>query len=93
MPRCSLGVAPIDMAWNRFTTAGFARMIEQAGSEACLGCKACRHELRHTCGYALGTTPEPCRLTWAIGISNTQCDTRNYRRRGFGISGESESMP
>jgi integrase len=36
-----------------FTTAGFARMIERAGSEAKLGFKARPHMLRHACGYAL----------------------------------------
>jgi integrase len=36
-----------------FTTAGFARMIERAGSEARLGFKAHPHMLRHACGYAL----------------------------------------
>jgi integrase len=36
-----------------FTTAGFARMVERAGSEAGLGFKAHPHMLRHACGYAL----------------------------------------
>jgi site-specific recombinase XerD len=36
-----------------FTTAGFARMVERAGSEAKLGFKARPHMLRHACGYAL----------------------------------------
>ena len=36
-----------------FTTAGFARMVERAGSEAKLGFKARLHMLRHACGYAL----------------------------------------
>ena len=36
-----------------FTTAGFARMVERAGSEAKLGFKAHPHMLRHACGYAL----------------------------------------
>ena len=35
-----------------FTTAGFARMVERAGSEAGLGFKAHPHTLRHACGYA-----------------------------------------
>jgi integrase len=80
-----------------FSTAGFARMIARAGAEARLGFKAHPHMLRHACGFARsptrGTTPEPCRLTWAIGISNTRCATRNCRQHGFGISGESESVP
>ncbi len=36
-----------------FTTAGFARMVERAGSEAKFGFKAHPHMLRHACGYAL----------------------------------------
>ena len=36
-----------------FTTAGFARMVERAGSEAKLGFKTHPHMLRHACGYAL----------------------------------------
>ena len=35
-----------------FTTAGFARMIERAGTEAKLGFKAHPHMLRHACGFA-----------------------------------------
>jgi integrase len=36
-----------------FTTAGFARMVERAGTEAKLGFKPHPHMLRHACGYAL----------------------------------------
>jgi integrase len=36
-----------------FTTAGFARMVERAGSEAKLSFKAHPHMLRHACGYVL----------------------------------------
>jgi len=36
-----------------FTTAGFARMIERAGSAAELGFPAHPHMLRHACGFAL----------------------------------------
>jgi integrase len=36
-----------------FTTAGFARMVERAGTEAKFGFKAHPHMLRHACGYAL----------------------------------------
>jgi type 1 fimbriae regulatory protein FimB/type 1 fimbriae regulatory protein FimE len=36
-----------------FSTAGFARMVERAGTEAKLGFKAHPHMLRHACGYAL----------------------------------------
>jgi hypothetical protein len=38
-----------------FTTAGFARMVERAGSEAKLGFKARPHMLQHACGYAVPT--------------------------------------
>ena len=36
-----------------FTTAGFARMLERAGTVAKLAFKAHPHMLRHACGYAL----------------------------------------
>ena len=36
-----------------FSTAGFARMIQRAGSEAKLGFKAHPHMLRHACGHTL----------------------------------------
>jgi integrase len=36
-----------------FTTAGFARMVERAGTEAKFDFKAHPHMLRHACGYAL----------------------------------------
>jgi site-specific recombinase XerD len=42
-----------------FTTAGFARMVERAGSEAKLGFKAHPHMRRHACGYA--NTPHAAR--------------------------------
>jgi len=35
------------------TTAGFARMMERAGTAAGLGLKVHPHMLRHACGYAL----------------------------------------
>jgi integrase len=34
-----------------FSTAGFARMVERAGTEAKLGFKVHPHMLRHACGY------------------------------------------
>jgi len=76
-----------------FSTAGFARMIERAGTEARLGFKAPPHMLRMpaaTRSPIRATTPEPYSLISGIGISNTRCATPNCRRRGFGISGESE---
>ena len=36
-----------------FTTAGFTRIVEQAGIEAKLGFKPHPHMLRYACGYAL----------------------------------------
>ena len=36
-----------------FTTAGFARMVERAGTEAKLPFKTHPHMLRHACGYKL----------------------------------------
>jgi site-specific recombinase XerD len=38
---------------SRFTSAGFARMIERAAAGAGLEIKAHPHMLRHACGYAL----------------------------------------
>jgi site-specific recombinase XerD len=45
-----------------FTTAGFARMVERAGSEAKLGFKAHPHMLRHACGYALANKGHDTRV-------------------------------
>ena len=77
-----------------FSTDGFARMIERAGSEAQVlvsrpirTCSAMPAVMRSP---IRGTTPEPCRLTLATGISSTRCATRNCRQCVFGISGESE---
>jgi type 1 fimbriae regulatory protein FimB/type 1 fimbriae regulatory protein FimE len=36
-----------------FTTAGFARMVERAGTAAEFGFKVHPHMLRHACGFAL----------------------------------------
>ena len=56
-----------------FTTAGFARMVERAGSEAKLGFKAHPHMLRHACGYALANRGHDTRALQAyLGHRNIQ---------------------
>ena len=60
-----------------FTTAGFARMIERAGSEAKLGFKAHPHMLRHACGYALANKGHDTRALQAyLGHKNIQHTVR-----------------
>jgi len=60
-----------------FTTAGFARMVERAGSEAKLGFKAHPHMLRHACGYALANTGHDTRALQAyLGHRNIQHTVR-----------------
>ena len=54
-----------------FTTAGFARMVERAGSEAKLGFKAHPHMLRHACGYALANRGHDTRALQAISGTAT----------------------
>jgi integrase len=74
-----------------FTTAGFARMVERAGTVARLGFKAHPHMLRHACGYALANkghdTRAMCRRTSATAIFSTQSDTPSYRWRDSRIFG------
>ena len=56
-----------------FTTAGFARMVERAGSEAKLGFKTHPHMLRHACGYALANKGHDTRALQAyLGHRNIQ---------------------
>jgi type 1 fimbriae regulatory protein FimB/type 1 fimbriae regulatory protein FimE len=56
-----------------FTTAGFARMLERAGTEAKLGFKAHPHMLRHACGYALANKGHDTRALQAyLGHRNIQ---------------------
>ncbi len=72
-----------------FTTAGFARMIERAGTEGKLEFKAHPHMLRHACGYALANKGHDTRALQAyLGHKNIQhrCAIRNCRRRGSRIS-------
>ena len=60
-----------------FTTAGFARMIERAGSEAKFGFKAHPHMLRHACGYALANRGHDTRALQAyLGHRNIQHTVR-----------------
>jgi integrase len=60
-----------------FSTAGFARMIERAGSEAKFGFKAHPHMLRHACGYALANKGHDTRALQAyLGHRNIQHTVR-----------------
>jgi site-specific recombinase XerD len=76
-----------------FTTAGFARMVERAGSEAKLAFKAHPHMLRHACGYALANKGHDTRALqaylWHRNIQHTSV-TPSYRRRDLRIFSESE---
>src|ERR1700729_22933 len=70
------GMSPFVFTSERgapFATAGFARMVERAGSEAKLGFKAHPHMLRHACGYALanrGHDTRACRRISGTATSN-----------------------
>ena len=56
-----------------FTTAGFARMVERAGSAAKFGFKVHPHMLRHACGYALANRGHDTRALQAfLGHRNIQ---------------------
>ena len=60
-----------------FSTAGFARMVERAGTEAKLGFKAHPHMLRHACGYALANKGHDTRALQAyLGHRNIQHTVR-----------------
>src|SRR5262245_8504068 len=60
-----------------FTTAGFARMVERAGSGAELGFKAHPHMLRHACGFALANKGHDTRALQAyLGHKNIQHTVR-----------------
>ncbi len=60
-----------------FTTAGFGRMIERAGTAAKLGLKAHAHMLRHACGYALANAGHDTRALQAyLGHKNIQHTVR-----------------
>ena len=60
-----------------FTTAGFARMLERAGTVAKLAFKAHPHMLRHACGYALSNRGHDMRALQAyLGHRNIQHTVR-----------------
>lgn len=60
-----------------FTTAGFARMVERAGTVAGFSFKAHPHMLRHACGYALANKGHDTRALQAwLGHRNIQHTVR-----------------
>jgi site-specific recombinase XerD len=60
-----------------FSTAGFVRMIERAGTLAKLGFKAHPHMLRHACGYKLANNGHDTRALQAyLGHKNIQHTVR-----------------
>jgi integrase len=60
-----------------FSTAGFARIVERAGTKAQLGFKAHPHMLRHACGYALASKGHDTRaLQGYLGHRNIQHTVR-----------------
>ena len=60
-----------------FSTAGFARMIERAGTLAKLGFKAHPHMLRHACGYKLANDGHDTRALQAyLGHKSIQHTVR-----------------
>jgi site-specific recombinase XerD len=60
-----------------FSTAGFARMMERAGTIAELGFKAHPHMLRHACGYTLANRGHDTRALQAyLGHKNIQHTVR-----------------
>jgi type 1 fimbriae regulatory protein FimB/type 1 fimbriae regulatory protein FimE len=60
-----------------FTTAGFARMVERAGTEAKFGFKVHPHMLRHATGYALANKGHDTRALQAyLGHKNIQHTVR-----------------
>ena len=60
-----------------FTTAGFARLVERAGTAAKLGFKAHPHMLRHACGFALANKGHDTRAFQAyLGHKNIQHTVR-----------------
>lgn len=60
-----------------FTTAGFARLVERAGTEAKFGFKVHPHMLRHACGYALANKGHDTRALQAyLGHKSIQHTVR-----------------
>jgi integrase len=79
-----------------FTTAGFARMVERAGTEAKLGFKAHPHMLRHACGYALANRGHDTRALQAysgIRTFNTRCAIPSSLRYGSRTFGATDANP
>jgi len=60
------------------TTAGFARMVERAGSAAELGFKAHPHMLRHACGSALANKGHDTRAPQAYLVHKNIQHTVHY---------------
>jgi integrase len=62
---------------SRFTTAGFARLVERAGAAAGFEFKAHPHMLRHACGFALANKGHDTRALQAyLGHRNIQHTVR-----------------
>ena len=60
-----------------FTVAGFARMMERAGTAADIGLKVHPHMLRHACGFALANAGHDTRALQAyLGHRNIQHTVR-----------------
>jgi site-specific recombinase XerD len=60
-----------------FTTAGFAKMVERAGTAARFDFKAHPHMLRHACGFALAAKGHDTRALQAyLGHKNIQHTVR-----------------
>jgi hypothetical protein len=60
-----------------FSTAGFAKLIERAGTEAGFKFKVHAHMLRHACGYALANASHDTRSLQAyLGYRNIQHTVR-----------------
>jgi site-specific recombinase XerD len=60
-----------------FTTAGFAKMVERAGTAAGLDFKAHPHMLRNACGFALANAGHDTRALQAyLGHRNIQHTVR-----------------
>ena len=80
LQREQLPVSPFVFMSERrtpFTTAGFARMIERAGTGAALGIKVHAHMLRHACGFALANRGHDTRALQAyLGHRNIQHTVR-----------------
>jgi hypothetical protein len=74
-----------------FSTAGFARMVERAGTLAKLSFKAHPHMLSTPAATrwpTRATTRGRCKLTLDTGTFSTRCGTLRCHRRGSKTSGE-----